>query len=163
MFDAGLHNGSLLRIEGPLGQFIYRPGSGPVVMIAGGTGFAPLKSMLRHILEDGSDNGRDLHLYWGARQPADLYEESTVLTWARRYPRFRFDAVLSDSSAVEAGPGRRLGWVHEAVLTDHPDLTGYEVYAAGPPAMIQAVRASFPERGLDRDRLYFDSFDYAPQ
>jgi CDP-4-dehydro-6-deoxyglucose reductase len=157
-----LHVGSLLRIEGPLGQFIYRPGAGPVLMIAGGTGFAPLKSMLRHILEDGSDNGRDLHLYWGARRPPDLYEESTAQTWARRYPRFRFDTVLSDTDEAEAGSQRRLGWVHEAVLADHPDLTGFEVYAAGPPAMIEAIRASFPEHGLDPDRLYFDSFDYAP-
>ena len=158
-----LHTGSLLRIEGPLGHFIYRPGAGPVVMIAGGTGFAPLKSMLRHILEDGSDNRRDLHLYWGARRPSDLYEEATALTWARRHPRFHFSAVLSESDAVEAGPDRRLGWVHEAVLADHPDLTGFEVYAAGPPAMIEAIRASFPDHGLDRDRLYFDSFDYAPR
>jgi len=163
LFGANLHTGSLLRIEGPLGQFIYRPGAGPVLMIAGGTGFAPLKSMLRHILEDGSDNGRDLHLYWGARQPPDLYEESTALTWARRYPRFHFHAVLSESTRADAGPHRRLGWVHEAVLADHPDLTGFEVYAAGPPAMIEAIRASFPEHGLNRDRLYFDSFDYAPR
>ena len=160
---AALHAGSLLRIEGPLGQFIYRPGSGPVVMIAGGTGFAPLKSMLRHILEDGSDNGRDLHLYWGARRPPDLYEEATALTWARRYPRFHFHAVLSESPPAEAGSNRRTGWVHEAVLADHPNLTGFEVYAAGPPAMIEAIRASFPSQGLDRDRLYFDSFDYAPE
>lgn len=158
-----LHAGSLLRIEGPLGQFIYRPGAGPVVMIAGGTGFAPLKSMLRHILEDGSDNGRDLHLYWGARRPPDLYEEATALTWARRYPRFHFHTVLSESTPAEAGPNRRSGWVHTAVLADHPNLTGFEVYAAGPPAMIEAIRASFPDQGLDPDRLYFDSFDYAPE
>ena len=158
-----LHPGSLLRIEGPLGQFIYRPGAGPLVMIAGGTGFAPLKSMLRHILEDGSDNGRDLHLYWGARRPPDLYEEATALTWARRYPRFHFHTVLSESNATEAGPNRRSGWVHEAVLADHPNLTGFEVYAAGPPAMIEAIRTSFPDQGLDPDRLYFDSFDYAPE
>ena len=158
-----LRAGSLLRIEGPLGQFIYRPGAGPVVMIAGGTGFAPLKSMLRHILEDGSDNGRDLHLYWGARRPPDLYEEATALTWARRYPRFHFHTVLSESNATEAGPNRRSGWVHEAVLADHSNLTGFEVYAAGPPAMIEAIRTSFPDQGLDPDRLYFDSFDYAPE
>jgi len=163
LFTDSLHSGSLLRVEGPLGQFVYRPGAGPVIMIAGGTGFAPLKSMLRHILEDGSDNRRDIHLYWGARQPPDLYEEATALIWARRHPSFHFSTVLSDSSPAEAGPERRLGWVHEAVLADHPDLTGFEVYAAGPPAMIEAIRASFPEHGLSRDRLYFDSFDYAPE
>jgi CDP-4-dehydro-6-deoxyglucose reductase len=158
-----LSDGALLRIEGPVGQFIYHRGTSPVLMIAGGTGFAPLKSMLRHILEDGSDSGqRDIHLYWGARRPQDIYEESLALAWARRYPRFHFTAVLSESSATAAGARHRLGWVHEAVLADHPDLTGFEVYAAGPPAMIEAIRTTFPPHGLDPERLYFDSFDYAP-
>ena len=158
-----LTDGALLRIEGPVGQFIYRRGTSPLLMIAGGTGFAPLKSMLRHILEDGSDNGeRDIHLYWGARRPNDIYEESLALAWMRRYPRFHFTAVLSESSPTEAGEHRRVGWVHEAVLADHPDLAGFEVYAAGPPAMIEAIRTSFPRHGLNPDRLYFDSFDYAP-
>jgi CDP-4-dehydro-6-deoxyglucose reductase len=158
-----LTDGALLRIEGPVGQFIYRRSSCPVLMIAGGTGFAPLKSMLRHILEDGSDHGeRDIHLYWGARRPNDIYEESLALAWMRRYPRFHFTAVLSESSPTEAGEHRRVGWVHEAVLADHPDLAGFEVYAAGPPAMIEAIRTSFPRQGLNPERLYFDSFDYAP-
>jgi CDP-4-dehydro-6-deoxyglucose reductase len=158
-----LSDGALLRIEGPVGQFIYHRGTSPLLMIAGGTGFAPLKSMLRHILEDGSDSGqRDIHLYWGARRSHDIYEESLALAWARRYPRFHFTAVLSESSATEAGEHRRLGWVHEAVLADHPDLTGLEVYAAGPPAMIEAIRTAFPRHGLNPERLYFDSFDYAP-
>jgi CDP-4-dehydro-6-deoxyglucose reductase, E3 len=69
--------------------------------------------------------------------------------------------VLSEASGVEASH-RRTGWVHEAVLADHPDLAGFEVYAAGPPAMIEAMRASFPQHGLAPQRLYFDSFDYAP-
>src|SRR5580658_6792394 len=76
LFGAGgaLAVGSLLRIEGPIGQFSYRPGALPVLMIAGGTGFAPLKSMLRHVLQGGS--GRDIHFYWGARHERDLYEEA---------------------------------------------------------------------------------------
>jgi CDP-4-dehydro-6-deoxyglucose reductase, E3 len=161
--DSPLTDGALLRIEGPVGQFIYRRSTSPLLMIAGGTGFAPLKSMLRHILEDGSDNiERDIHLYWGARGPDDIYEESLALAWTRRYPRFHFTSVLSESSATAAGEHRRLGWVHEAALADHPDLTGFEVYAAGPPAMIEAIRTSFPRHGLNPERLYFDSFDYAP-
>ncbi len=160
---SSLTDGALLRIEGPVGQFIYRRSTSPLLMIAGGTGFAPLKSMLRHILEDGSDTGeRDIHLYWGARGPNDIYEESLALAWMRRYPRFHFTAVLSESNPTDAGEHRRVGWVHEAVLADHPDLAGFEVYAAGPPAMIEAIRTSFPRHGLNPDRLYFDSFDYAP-
>ncbi len=154
-----LRESALLRIEGPLGQFTYREGSAPVLMIAGGTGFAPLKSMLRHMLETGIQ--RDIHLYWGARHVRDLYEEALVLEWTRQYPRLRFTAVLSEGSAAEAAH-HRTGWVHDAVLADHPSLCHAEVYAAGPPAMIEAIRASFPGRGLSPERLYFDSFDYAP-
>lgn len=163
LFGAGssagdLSTGALLRIEGPVGQFTYRPGTSPVIMIAGGTGFAPLKSMLRHILEGDTDRRRDIHLYWGARSRSDLYEETLVQSWTRQYPRFHFYAVLSEASDA----GQRVGWVHEAVLADHPDLADFEVYAAGPPAMIEAIRTTFPRHGLNPDRLYFDSFDYAP-
>jgi CDP-4-dehydro-6-deoxyglucose reductase len=154
-----VESGALLQIEGPIGQFTYREGDTPLLMIAGGTGFAPLKSMLRHILERNVE--RDIHLYWGARQPHDIYEEALVLDWVHRYPRLRFSAVLSESTSAGAGH-RRLGWVHETVLADHRDLETFEVYAAGPPAMIEAIRATFPDRGLRSERLYFDSFDYAP-
>jgi CDP-4-dehydro-6-deoxyglucose reductase, E3 len=151
--------GSLLRIEGPVGQFSYRDGTGPLLMVAGGTGFAPLKSMLRHVLETGIR--RDIHFYWGARHVRDLYEQDQVLEWVQRHPRLTFSAVLSEASAAEAAHHRH-GWVHEAVLTDYPDTSAFEVYAAGPPAMIEAIRASFPRHGLPAARLYFDSFDYAP-
>ncbi len=156
---APLAAGSLLRIEGPIGQFSYRQGSDPVLMVAGGTGFAPLKSMLRHVLETGIR--RDLHFYWGARHTQDLYEEALALEWARRHPQLKFTAVLSEASAAEAAH-HRAGWVHEAVLADYPDLARFEVYAAGPPAMIEAMRTHFPRHGLSAERLYFDSFDYAP-
>lgn len=145
--------GSLLRIEGPIGQFVYQEGSSPVLMIAGGTGFAPLKSMLRHVLEGGG--ARPIHLYWGARQALDVYEEALVLEWVRKYPQLRFTAVLSE--ATEPSSGYRTGWVHEAVLTDYPNLEPFDVYAAGPPALIEAIRATFPRK----ERLFFDSFDYA--
>ena len=160
-----LRVGSLLRIEGPIGQFIYRENDAPALMIAGGTGFAPLKSMLRHALERGSH--REIHVYWGARQAVDLYEEALMLEWVRQYPQLRFTAVLSEATAEEMAssgdaPHRRTGWVHEAVMADYPALDRYEVYAAGPPALIEAIRASFPARGVSEDRLHFDSFDYAP-
>ncbi|MGH8138590.1 MAG: FAD-binding oxidoreductase [Steroidobacteraceae bacterium] len=152
--------GLLLRIEGPLGQFVYRAGDGPVLMIAGGTGFAPLKSMLRHVLEGGID--RPIHLYWGARQAHDVYEEARVLDWVRHYPRLRFTAVLSEAAQAHARH-QQLGWVHEAVLAQYPSLAPFDVYAAGPPALIEAIRATFPRHGARAERLYFDSFDYAPE
>jgi len=153
-----LEEGDLLRIEGPLGQLCYRDGARPALLVAGGTGFAPLKSMLRHALERGAP--RELQCYWGARRQVDLYEEELLLEWARRYPQLRFTAVLSEAASVDK-PHQRLGWVHEAVLADHATLDAFELYAAGPPPMIEAIRASFPARGLDPEQLHFDSFDYA--
>lgn len=150
--------GSLLRIEGPIGQFVYQESEAPLLMIAGGTGFAPLKSMLRHILEGGVD--RPIHLYWGARQSHDVYEEELVLEWVRHYPQLRFTAVLSEATETKA-PHHRLGWVHEAVLADHPNLQPFDVYAAGPPGLVEAIRTRFPRHGVREGRLYFDSFDYA--
>jgi CDP-4-dehydro-6-deoxyglucose reductase len=149
-----LKEGALLRIEGPVGQFVYREGNRPLILIAGGTGFAPLKSILRHVIEKGIS--REIHLYWGGRNAVDIYEEA----WVRGLPNVRFSVALSEATQISA-PHHRLGWVHEAVLADHASLEAYEVYAAGPPGLIEAVRASFPSRGLPEDRLYFDSFDYA--
>ena len=151
--------GALLRIEGPMGQFSYQGGTSPIIMVGGGTGFAPLKSMLRHVLETGIR--RDIHFYWGARHVADLYEEQRVLGWTRSHSQLKFTAVLSEATSAEA-THHRTGWVHDAVLADYPDLSAFEVYAAGPPAMIEAMRSSFPRHGLSPQRLYFDSFDYAP-
>jgi CDP-4-dehydro-6-deoxyglucose reductase len=111
------------------------------------------------VLETGIS--RQIHFYWGARHTADVYEEERVLEWTRRHPQLDFTAVLSEAGRSEARH-HRTGWVHEAVLADHPDLSAFEVYAAGPPAMIEAMRASFPRHGLPPTRLYFDSFDYAP-
>jgi len=153
--------GSLLRIEGPIGQFAYRHSASPALLIAGGTGFAPIKSMLRHALERGTR--RDFHFYWGARQGVDLYEEAVVLDWARQFPQLKFTAVLSEAAEGNAsGAHRRMGWVHEAVLADFPDLTPFDVYAAGPPAMVESIRSTFPAHGVSDERLCFDSFDYAP-
>jgi CDP-4-dehydro-6-deoxyglucose reductase len=150
--------GALLRIEGPLGQFAYRESERPLLMIGGGTGFAPLKSMLRHVLEGGLE--RAIHLYWGARQAGDVYEDALVVAWTRQYPQLKFTAVLSEAGRV-AAPHHRLGWVHDAVLADHGDLEPFDVYAAGPPALIEAIRATFPKRGVHENHLFFDSFDFA--
>ena len=157
--ESPLAVGSLLRIEGPIGQFSYRAGRTPILMVAGGTGFAPLKSILRHVLETGVE--RAIHFYWGARHAHDLYEQPRMLEWVQRHPQLSFTAVLSEATTTEAAHARA-GLVHAAVLADHRDLSGFEVYAAGPPAMIEAIRAAFPTQGLPAERLYFDSFDYAP-
>ena len=151
---------ALLRIEGPLGQFAYRNDPAvPALLIGGGTGFAPLKSILRHVLEKGLR--RELHLYWGARTVPDLYQHDLALEWQSRYPNFRYTPVLSNLPPADPWPGRR-GLVHEAVLADYPDLRAIDVYASGLPALIEAIRRHGGAHGLEPERLHFDSFEYAP-
>ena len=153
----GMKAGTLLRIEGPLGQFIYRPVERPALLIGGGTGYAPLKAMIREMLE--SESRRDLMLFWGARTAVDLYDDDWLRELAARHARFHYVPVLSEQAVGEAYES---GLVHEAVLRRIPGLAGFDVYAAGPPAMIDAVRAALPHQGADPARIYFDSFDYAP-
>jgi CDP-4-dehydro-6-deoxyglucose reductase, E3 len=172
LFDEDMRS-ALLTIEGPLGQFAYRPGSAPMLLIGGGTGLAPLLGMLRHVIENGIE--RDMTLYWGVRSERDLYAEATLERLAAdlvtgratvrdraaptRRSSLRYVPVLSEPSAEWRGSR---GWVHEAVLRDIDDLSPYDVYTAGPPAMIEAVRREFVQRGVGASRLFFDSFDYAP-
>jgi CDP-4-dehydro-6-deoxyglucose reductase len=152
--------GDLLTIEGPLGTFVPREDSErPMIFVAGGTGFAPVKAIVEHFLALGTR--RPIQLYWGARSAADLYQRELAERWAREAPKLHFHAVLSDPGQALAA-GLRAGLVHEAVLHDHPDLSGHDVYMSGPPAMVDAGRTLFLEAGLPEDRLYFDSFDYAP-
>jgi CDP-4-dehydro-6-deoxyglucose reductase, E3 len=152
---------SLLTIEGPLGQFRYRdhaPGTAPpMLLIGGGTGIAPLIGILRHIIENSID--RDTSVFWGVRSERDLYAHATLEGLKSRAAGMRYIPVLSEGSPEWRGSQ---GWVHEAALKDVENLQAYEVYAAGPPAMIAAVRREFAARGVSENRLYFDSFDYAP-
>jgi CDP-4-dehydro-6-deoxyglucose reductase, E3 len=161
LFDT-MRAGTLLRVEGPLGQFWFR-GDSPrhAVMIGGGTGYAPLRSMLRHLLAIG--DRRPITLYWGARTTQDLYEHNWLSSVAAIRAAFDYRPVLSDPQAEESPWSGRVGLVHEAALADlGGDLTRYDVYASGPPAMVEAIRHTFVERGLPRAQLFFDSFDYAP-
>jgi CDP-4-dehydro-6-deoxyglucose reductase len=148
---------ALLTIEGPLGHFTYREDARPMLLIGGGTGFAPLKSMVRHVLDNRLD--REMTLYWGVRTESDLYAHRDLEQLARGAPNFRYAAVLSEPGADWTG---RRGWVHDAVLRDFPELDRFQVYASGPPAMVAAIRRDFPAHGADPLRIYFDSFDYAP-
>ncbi len=152
--------GSLLRIEGPLGTFVPREDSErPMIFMAGGTGFAPIKAIIEHFLHLGS--ARPIHLYWGARQPQDLYLPTLPQQWSNRHPAFTYTPVLSDAEPALEG-AYRSGAVHEAVLADFPDLAEFDLYMSGPPAMIEAARHRFMAAGLPEDRLYYDSFEYAP-
>ncbi len=151
--------GDVLRVEAPLGTFVARAHSDrPLLLVAGGTGFAPIKAIVERWLEQPPS--RSVQLYWGARVAADLYLEDQVRLWAQAQPWFHYQAVLSEGASDD--PLHRQGLVHEAVLADHPDLARFDLYMSGPPALIDAGRHAFVAAGLPDDRLYYDSFDYAP-
>lgn len=159
VFDE-LNVGDTLRVEGPLGTFVPREDSErPMILVAGGAGFAPIKALVEHFLHLGTR--RAMHLYWGARSVADLYLRKLPEQWVREAERLDWQAVLSEPEA-SGDANLRSGFVHEAVLEDYPDLSGFDIYMSGPPAMIDAGRRAFVEAGLPEDRLYYDSFDYAP-
>lgn len=151
---------TLLRIEGPLGTFSLREDSDrPMIMVAGGTGFAPIKSIIEHILHRLP--GREVYLYWGARTARDLYLHDLAKQWAADHAQIRYIPVLSEPGREEKWSGRR-GLVHAAVLDDFPDLSGYEVYTCGPPPLVHAVKDTFTRHGLSPEFIYSDSFETAP-
>ncbi|MHB8415249.1 MAG: CDP-6-deoxy-delta-3,4-glucoseen reductase [Acidiferrobacteraceae bacterium] len=156
---AQMQEKALLRIEGPLGSFFMNEESDvPALLLAGGTGFAPIKGILEHAFASGIT--RELHLFWGARARRDLYMHDLACGWAESHPHFHYTPVLSETAAEDSWAGAT-GYVHEALLRSYPDLARREVYASGPPAMIQAARAAFHARGLSEHSFYFDSFEYA--
>lgn len=148
---------AILRFEGPLGAFYVREDSvRPVVLVAGGTGFAPAKAMLEDLF--ARQPARPAHLLWGARARRDLYLHERVAAWAQQHPQFRYTPVLSEPDAGWSG---ERGFVHEAMIRAFPSLAGHEVYLSGPPAMVRAGKHAAIAAGLDADHLFYDSFDYA--
>ena len=152
----------ILRLEGPLGTFFLREESDkPIIFVAGGTGFAPIKAVIEHALHHHVDQHRPMVLYWGVRARRDLYLPDLPGKWQRDGANFTFIPVLSDPEPDDAWPGRT-GFVHQAVLDDFADLSGYQVYACGGPAMIDVARKTFTgTRGLPTDAFFADSFTYA--
>lgn len=149
----------ILRLEGPLGNFFVRNDlpERPMIMMGGGTGFAPLKSMIENLLELG--DLRPIHLYWGARTAGELYLDELPLQWAREHGHIHYHRALSETGAGEPLPAFR-GLVHEAVIADHADLSGFDVYMSGPPAMIETARKVFVQHALPEDRMFYDSFEF---
>ncbi|MDE1894516.1 MAG: 2Fe-2S iron-sulfur cluster binding domain-containing protein [Pseudomonadota bacterium] len=153
-----LQVGDRLRIEGPLGTFVPREDSErPMIFMAGGTGFAPVKAIVEHFIALGTR--RAIDVYWGARSADELYLRGLAEHWQRELPQLRFHAVVSDPARAA---GLRTGLVHRELLADQPDLSGHDLYMSGPPAMIEASHQAFLDAGLPEDRLYYDSFEYAP-
>ena len=147
----------ILRIEGPLGTFFLREDSDkPIIFVASGTGFAPIKSIIEHIIEKKIE--RPISLYWGGRRPKDIYAQELAEKWANTVAHFKFIPVVSDATADDVWSGRT-GLVHIAAMQDLPDMSGHEVYSCGVPAMVEAAHNDFTSKcGLPEDAFFSDAF-----
>ncbi len=147
----------ILRIEGPFGSFFLREeATQPIVLLAAGTGFAPVKALIEHMTLKAID--RPTVLYWGGRRPQDLYLNGWCEEAAAQMPHLRYVPVVSDALPEDAWTGRT-GFVHRAVMQDLPDLSGHQVYACGAPVMVDAARRDFVQHcGLPEDEFYADAF-----
>jgi CDP-4-dehydro-6-deoxyglucose reductase, E3 len=147
----------ILRFEGPLGTFFWREDSGkPMVLLASGTGFAPIKAIIEQAIDSKTE--RPMVLYWGGRRPSDLYMNQLCEEWARSYPNFRYVPVISDAQPEDHWSGRT-GFVHRAVMDDLPDLSDYQVYACGAPVMVDSAKKDFVSAcKLPEDEFYADAF-----
>lgn len=155
VFDT-MRVGDPVRFEGPLGDFVLRePSDKPLIFVAGATGFAPVKSLLEQAFKMGIT--RPLYFYWGVRKRRDFYMIELPQRWAREHPNFKFVPVLSEPGPDDAWDGRT-GLVHEAILADFPDLSGYLIYACGSVKMVEAAKPAFVAQGLSEDQCFSDAF-----
>jgi CDP-4-dehydro-6-deoxyglucose reductase len=147
----------ILRIEGPFGSFYLREDSAkPIILLASGTGFAPIKAVLEHMQFKGIT--RPATLYWGGRRPADLYLDDWVQAQLAAMPNLHYVPVVSDALPEDGWTGRT-GFVHQAVLQDLPDLSGHQVYACGAPIVVDSARAAYTgQAGLPEEEFFADSF-----
>ena len=147
----------ILRFEGPMGTFFLREDSdAPIVFVASGTGFAPIKAIVEHAIHKGI--ARPMTLYWGGRRPRDLYLNALCEQWAVELPGFRYVPVVSDALPEDNWSGRT-GFVHRAVMADFPSLAGHQVYACGAPVVVDSARRDLVgECGLAEDQFFADSF-----
>jgi len=147
----------ILRMEGPFGSFFLREDSDkPMILLASGTGFAPIKAIIEHLQHSKSE--RHAELYWGCRSQADLYLHDWALQAARTMPNLRYIPVLSEPKPNDAWTGRT-GFVHQAVMHDHPNLMNHQVYACGVPIMVESAKHDFVTKsGLPDDEFYADAF-----
>ena len=150
----------ILRIEGPYGSFFLREDSDkPMVLLASGTGFAPIKAVIEHMQFKGIT--REATLYWGGRRPSDLYQSAWIEARLAEMPNLRYVPVVSNALPDDEWTGRT-GFVHEAVLQDLPDLSGHEVYACGAPIVIDSARRDYTTMaGLPEEAFFADSFTSA--
>lgn len=155
VFD-GMKEKEILRIEGPYGSFFLREDSDkPIVLLASGTGFAPIKAILQHMQHQGIT--RPVALYWGGRRPADLYQSGWLQAQYAAMPNLRYVPVVSDAQPEDQWTGRT-GFVHQAVLQDTPDLSGHQVYACGAPVVVASAQRDYIAAGLPEEEFFADAF-----
>jgi NAD(P)H-flavin reductase/quinol-cytochrome oxidoreductase complex cytochrome b subunit len=148
--------GDLVRFEGPIGTFVLRePSERPLIFVAGATGFAPVKSLLEQAFRMGIT--RPLYFYWGVRKRRDLYMAELPERWAKEHANFKFVPVLSEAGPDDQWTGRT-GFVHEAILADFPDLSGFAIYACGSMKMVEAAKPAFVAQGLGEEYCFSDAF-----
>ena len=147
----------ILRFEGPLGSFFLREESSkPIIFVASGTGFAPIKAVIEHAIY--REMKRPMTLYWGGRRPKDIYMMDLCRRWAETVPGFTFVPVVSDALPEDAWTGRT-GFVHRAAAEDFPDMSGHQVYSCGAPIVVDSARRDFVTQcALPEDEFYADSF-----
>ena len=147
----------ILRFEGPLGTFFLREDSDkPIIFVASGTGFAPIKSIIEHALHLGTT--RQMVLYWGGRRPADIYMGELAGRWQHEHDNFTFIPVISDALPEDNWVGRT-GFVHRAVVADFPDMSGYQVYSCGAPIVVESAHKDFTTHcKLPEDEFFSDAF-----
>ena len=156
---SGMKVKDLLKIEGPLGSYYLREDSNrPIILVGGGTGFAPLKGMLEHAFKIGFE--QPVHLFCGVRALRDLYMDDVAKKWLAQHKNFKYTAVLSQADENDNWQGKT-GHVGEAVTDEYADLSGYDVYLSGPPAMVKAGMDAFYANGLPETQIYSDSFEYS--
>lgn len=149
-----MNEGELLRIEGPLGTFFLREDSErPVIMLATGTGFGPIKAIIEHAIAE--QMSRPIYLYWGARNQGDLYMDELAKSWDAQHDNIHYIPVLS---RPEAGWEGKTGYVQNVAAADHDDLTDFELYACGHPDMVYSAKEALTAKGLDPEHCYSDAF-----
>jgi len=146
----------ILRMEGPFGSFFLRESDKPMILLASGTGFAPIKAIIEHLRH--TKDARHAELYWGCRSKADLYLHDWALEAAAAMPNLKYIPVLSEPKPEDAWTGRT-GFVHQVVMHDHPNLMNHQVYACGAPIMVESAKHDFVVKsGLPDDEFYADAF-----
>jgi len=154
-----LQEKAILRLEAPFGSFFLREDSQkPIILVAGGTGFSPVKGIIEHILYNNIK--RDILLYRGARELRDLYMHDLCEKWAALMPNITYIPVLSEAADSDSWQGRA-GLVHQAVLDDISDLSAYQAYVCGAPGMCEVAHQSFLQQGLDAEEFFSDAFTFA--